>query len=300
MLFRSGHEAWATDLRAPEGAASAPSDGQIILGRLDVRRRADISAWFRRVAPELVVHLAAETDVDLCQARPSHAHKTNARGTRLVAQACQEANTPLAYVSTAGVFDGEKDDAYVEEDAPNPIAVYGLSKLEGEHHVRALARRHYIVRSGWMVGGGDKDHKFVAKILHQIREGATTIYAVGDRLGTPTYALDFARCFTRLIATEGYGLYHMAGRGRGTRYEVARVILEVLGLARSVKLVEVDSAFFRESFPAPRPRSEWLRNLMLQRRGLDTMRPWEEALEDYLLTSFGDLREGRRGAPPSS
>src|SRR5439155_3957761 len=125
----------------------------------------------------------------------------NALGTEIVARACQTADLPMAYVSTAGVFDGTKTEAYTEEDPAIPIHVYGASKLEGERHVQCTLERSYIVRAGWMVGGGDRDHKFVAKILHQLDDGARTLYAVDDKWGTPTYAPDFSSCFSRLVQT---------------------------------------------------------------------------------------------------
>lgn len=288
-LVKAGHVVTPTDidLREPMpwrqlGAAQAP------IGKLDVRSRDDIAAWFERALPEFVVHLAAETDVDVCERDADHAYLTNAIGTKHVAIACRAANLPLAYVSTAGVFDGAKDEPYIEYDAAYPINNYGRSKLEGERYTQTFLDRFYVVRAGWMVGGGPKDHKFVAKILQQLAGGAKTIYAVGDKLGTPTYAPDFAACFAALITTESFGLYHMACRGRGTRYDVARKILTVLG-RDDVKLEEVGSDFFKDEYPAPRPRSEMMRNLMLDLQGLNTMRDWEIALEEYLGTAFSDL-----------
>ncbi|HEY7520828.1 MAG TPA: SDR family oxidoreductase [Methylomirabilota bacterium] len=301
-LAAAGHDVYPTDIRTPpvgDGGTPGPR-----FGHLDVRSRTEITEWFDRVQPDFVMHLAAETDVDLCQAQPDHAYATNAIGTKHVALACQAAGLPLTYVSTAGVFDGEKDEPYVEFDAARPIAVYGASKLAGEQYVQTFLSRFYVVRAGWMIGGGEIDHKFVGKILHQLDEGATTLYAVTDKLGTPTYAPDFAACLVRLMETGSYGLYHMACRGYGTRYDVAKKILEILGRTDHVELVPVGSEHFREQYPAPRPRSEMMRNLMLDLQGLNTMRPWQDALDDYLARLLpkradaaqpsGDLNLARR------
>lgn len=289
-LAQAGHEVVPTDIRLPAHNVWAQARLPVPdMGYLDVRSPEQIAEWIARVQPQMVMHLAAETDVDRCEAEPDHAYLTNALGTKHVALACLSSDLPLVYISTAGVFDGEKDGAYTEFDRAIPINIYGSSKLAGEDYVRTFLRRFYIIRAGWMVGGGDKDHKFVAKILQQLNGGANTLYVVTDKLGTPTYAPDFARCLTELIKTGSYGLYHMACLGRGTRYDVARKILEVLGRT-DVKLVEVGSDYFRESYPAPRPRSEMMRNMMLDLQGLNTMRDWETALEEYLLTAFADLR----------
>lgn len=283
-LIDAGHTVVPTDRRTDElmpWGAGGPG-----LGRLDVRSRADVAAWCRRIEPDLIVHLAAETDLEWCESNADDAYHTNALGTKHIVLASRELGVPVAYVSTAGVFDGLKEGAYIEYDTPKPINVYGNSKYEGERYVERFSDRFYIVRAGWMVGGGVKDHKFVAKILNQLREGATTIYAVGDKLGTPTYAPDFALCFSRLIETDSYGLYHMACEGMGSRYDVAKKILEATGRS-DVDLIEVGSDFFQDRFWAPRPRSEIMRNLVLDLQGLNTMRPWPVALEEYLHTAFG-------------
>jgi dTDP-4-dehydrorhamnose reductase len=286
-LTAAGHDVVATDIdlsaRRPWGRPGPRIDP------LDVRSRDDVRAGFAATGPDAVVHLAAETSLERCDAEPDHAWLTNTIGTKYVALACRRAAVPLLYVSTAGVFDGTKDGPYTEFDRPNPINTYGASKLEGEHVVRALVDEHFVVRAGWMVGGGaGKDHKFVARIVAQLRAGATTIHAVGDKLGTPTYAPDFARCSLGLLGSGLYGLYHMVCGGGGSRYDVAARILEVLG-RDDVELVEVGSDHFADEFPSPRPRSEVMRNLTLDLQGMNTMRPWPVALAEYLHAEFGDL-----------
>src|SRR5258708_35450919 len=131
-LVRAGHEVHATDLRIPEREpwpelmAQRPR-----MGQLDVRSSGQIAAWFATVHPQFGMHLAAETDVDLCQEQPEHAFATNALGTKHVALACQAADVRMVYISTVGVFDGEKPAPYTEFDEPNPINLYGRSKLAG-------------------------------------------------------------------------------------------------------------------------------------------------------------------------
>lgn len=122
-----------------------------------------------------------------------------------------------------------------------------------------------------MVGGGEKDKKYVAKIIKQINEGAKEIYAVTDKLGTPTYAPDFSKVLSKLLRTNQYGLYHLARKGSGTSYDVARKILEFLGRT-DIEPIPVTSEFFSKTYPAPRPRLEMMRNFMLDLRGMNTMR----------------------------
>jgi dTDP-4-dehydrorhamnose reductase len=288
-LVRQGHLVFATDLIPDRNLPFGPRAP--LLEQLDVRRRTDVQKLIEEVQPRLVVHLAALTDLEECEADYDAAYATNAVGTKHVALACQEAGITMAYVSTAGVFDGEKEQPYTEYDAPNPINAYGASKLEGERYVEHFVSRHFIVRAGWMVGGGRKDHKFVAKVIAQLKDGARVIHAVGDKLGTPTYAPDFVQCFGTLIESGSFGLYHMACRGAGSRYDVAERILQALG-RDDVDLVEVTSDFFKDDYPAPRPASEMMRNLVLELQGMNTMRDWRESLDEYLSTAFEDLGLG--------
>jgi dTDP-4-dehydrorhamnose reductase len=274
----AGHEVHATDLE-PREVVGLP------MSRLDVRVYSEVVGTVERLRPDLVLHLAAETDLEVCEASPDHAYQTNTLGTHNVAVACQAGGIPIVYISTAGVFDGEKNSGpYDEFDLPRPINVYGSSKYEGELLVLRLVPRHFVIRAGWMVGGLDRDHKFVAKVIEQIRTGATTIRAVTDKLGTPTYTQDFALNMLALIETPFYGRYHMACLGEGSRYDVAREIVDFYG-RDEIHVVPVTSEAFAAQYPAPRPRSEMMRNYMLELRGLNQMRPWREALREYLTVA---------------
>ena len=252
------------------------------LKHLDVREPAAVRAAVADLKPDVVLHLAAATDVDRCEQEPDWAYHTNAIGTQNVALACQASNVPLVYVSTAAVFGGEKAEPYIEFDVPRPANVYGVSKLAGEQIVASLLQRYYIVRAGWMIGGGARDKKFVGKIARLIVETPGPLRVVDDKLGSPTYAKDLLAGIRRLMETGHYGLYHMVNSGRCTRYDVALKVREVLGRPE-VAIVPVSSAHF--PLPAPRGRSEALRNLKLELLGFHA-RPWEEALREYVSTEI--------------
>jgi dTDP-4-dehydrorhamnose reductase len=271
----AGHSVLATDL-VPRPLPTLP------MTHLDVRNYDDVKKTILKRAPQIILHLAAETDLELCETDRDHAYLTNAVGTQNVALVADLCDIPLVYISTAGVFDGTKEGPYDEFDRPNPINAYGGSKYEGERFVERL-RRHYIVRAGWMIGGYERDHKFVAKVLDQLASGATTLHAVTDKLGTPTYTKDFANNLLALIETPLYGLYHMTCEGGGTRYDVATEIVAALG-RNDVEVLPATSEMFSEYF-APRPQSEMMRNYMLELRGLNQMRPWRDALRAYLSSS---------------
>lgn len=275
ILKDCGHTVMATDLNYLDG----------IDLQLDVRDLPHLLEAVREFKPDTLIHLAAETDLETCEARVDYAYQENCIGTQNACVACLNLDIPLAYISTAGVFDGKKDGPYTEFDQPNPVNVYGASKLQGEKVVRDLIHRHFVVRAGWMVGGGSRDKKFVHKIISQIEDGQNEIHAVTDRKGTPTYAPAFSRMLEKIIRMKIYGTYHLACRGEATRYEVTEEILRILGRS-DIKLTPVTSDYFKEEYFAPRPYSESLTNYVLELRSLNDMPLWADALEEYLRESF--------------
>ncbi len=188
---------------------------------------------------------------------------------------------PYVYISTAGIFGGERD-LYNDFHAPNPLSVYAQSKYYGEQYVRNSVRKHYVLRAGWMMGGGPgKDKKFINKIYKQICVGAKELFVVDDKLGTPTYTVDFANGLCGIVESEQYGLYNQVCNGAASRYVVAGEFVRLMGLADKVKVTVVPSDYFKEQYFAPRPASEKLVNLKLNQRGLNLMRDWEVCLQEY-------------------
>lgn len=257
------------------------------IGFLDVRDLGAMIDVSEKHRPEMLFHLAAETDLERCETDVDYAFAENYIGTQNACAVCNRLDIPLVYISTAGVFDGVKTEPYTEFDKPNPINVYGLSKFLGEQIVRETVPEHFIVRAGWMVGGGVRDKKFVHRIVEQLDTGAKAIYAVGDKFGTPTYAKTFSAVLSKLIRTRLHGTYHLACKGRASRYDVAAEILRILGRT-DVKLEMVGSDFFKEQFFAPRPRSEEMRNYVLDLRSMNEMPQWQDAIRDYLSENFKD------------
>jgi dTDP-4-dehydrorhamnose reductase len=245
---------------------------------LDVRNADAVAEAVRDARPDAILHLAAATDVDACERRPDDALAVNAAGTEHVARAARDAGAILVYTSSAAVFDGEKPEPYVETDATSPANAYGRSKLAGEQAVERTLERFFVVRAGWLVGGGAYDRKFVGKIVELILRGERHLRAVDDKLGSPTYAPDLLRGIRRLLETNAFGVYHMVNPAPATRYEIALAVAETLGA--DVEVEPVSSDVF--PLPAPRGRSEAMRNERLEQLGLDLMPPWRERLAHYL------------------
>lgn len=246
--------------------------------KLDVRNLNEVLNFVRRYKPDLIFHLAAETDVDKCELNRDYAFQTNFEGTKNVAIACKETDIPIVYISTGAVFDGAKSAGYTENDLPNPLNIYGKSKLEGEKFISALLTKYYIARAGWMIGGYKKDKKFVWKII-QLLGTQKEIPVVVDKVGSPTFTGDFAKGLLTIISTGRYGIYHCVNKGICSRFDIASKIVEFLG-KKDVVLKPVTSDAF--ALPAPRANSEALINYNLSLLGLDNIRPWEDALKEYL------------------
>jgi dTDP-4-dehydrorhamnose reductase len=252
----------------------------------DFRDFADYAQKVNAFAPDVLMHIGAFTDLEYCENNPKAAFETNARSVEHAATIANAHGILLVYISTAGIFDGAKSH-YDDWDKPNPLGVYARSKYQGELTVLNTVAKHYVFRAGWMMGGGPaKDKKFVNKLMKQLADGAVTLRIVDDKLGTPTYTIDFARNIERVVTAGAYGLYNMVCAGETSRLEVAREILACLGLSDRVAIEAVSSDYFATEYFAPRPACERLINRKLQLCGLDLMRDWRVALREYLLTNY--------------
>ena len=242
----------------------------------DISQEAAVQKAFRDLRPEFVFHLAAFTDVDGCEANPQKAEQVNALGTRNVARACAEIGAVLLYVSTDYVFDGSMERPYREDDAPNPISVYGQSKLGGEQHVQSLLARHFVVRSSWLYGPRGKN--FVATIL-KVAQERDELRVVSDQRGSPTYTEHLAVKLAQMVQVQSYGIYHVTGAGNCSWFEFAQAILELGGLER-VHVVPISTQ--ESGRRARRPANSVLENRRLVESHLGALPHWKEGLAHYL------------------
>lgn len=248
---------------------------------MDVRDAALVMDTVADLQPAVVFHLAALTEVDECERDPDASFLTNTIGTQNVALACQAHDATMVYISTNSVFDGSKCEPYTEFDTPNPQSWYSMSKYQGELIVEKLLDKYYIARAGWMFGGGPEDKKFVAKII-ELARSRDKLTVVDDKFGSPTYTYDISDAVEQLTHTGFYGTYNTVNTGGYcSRYEFAQKILEYAQVTNCA-LEPVSSARF--PLPAHRPRMEAARNYNLELRGLNWMRPWNEALQAYIET----------------
>ena len=255
---------------------------------LDFRDFNRYAADVREFQPDYLFHIGAYTDLEWCEENKDETMLVNDMCVEIAVSIANELNIPIVYISTAGIFDGKKEE-YDELDIPNPLDMYAKAKYAGERYVIENANRYFILRAGWMMGGGpEKDKKFIQKIMKQLKEGKKELNIVNDKDGTPTYTIDFARTLKNVIEYGYYRLYNCVCEGMTSRLEVCEEMLKILGLEDEVKINPVSSDFFKKEYFANRPPCERLVDRRLNILGLNKMRPWKEALKEYLNEYYKD------------
>jgi dTDP-4-dehydrorhamnose reductase len=237
---------------------------------------------------DVVVNTAAMHHVENCEQDPVQAFAVNALGARNLAIVTRDLRAALVHVSTDYVFDGSKDEPYLESDAPLPVNVYGTSKLAGEYFVRTLNPRHFVLRTSALYGMHPCRAKgglnFVDLMLKLARERGR-VRVVDNEFVSPTPTIDLARQILKLSTSDAYGLYHATAEDSCSWHEFAR---EIFSVADVDVTLEIASS---TEFPAkvPRPRYSVLENRELNQRGLSVFEPWQLGLTKY-LSATGNSR----------
>lgn len=226
---------------------------------------------------ELVINCAAHTNVDAAEDDPGPAFAINALLPGLVGTACRRTAIPLVHISSTGCYGAWKDEAYSEEDAPQPTTVHHRSKLSGEGAVRESGAEHLIVRTGWLFGGAaDSPKNFVWKRMVEA-SGADRMTSDASQRGNPTSVDDVARQVLHAMYAGCRGTVNAVSQGSATRYDYVRRVVEAAGLACSV---EPTTTPFKRA--AQVSSNEAATNLRLGLLGLDVMPAWEDAVDGYV------------------
>ena len=226
--------------------------------------------------PRFVFNCAAYTNVDGCESHRDEAFAVNANGAGNAAASAARVGARLIHVSTDFVFDGSLRRPYEETDPPAPLSVYGKSKLAGEEAVAERGGHWAIARTAWLYGGHN-GRNFVDLMVRLCRE-KDVLKVVTDQVGSPTWSADLARALVAMAKQNVEGIFHTANAGACTRFEWVERIVEYAGLV--TRLVPADSAAFPR--PATVPLYSALNVSKLRRETGHVMRPWTEALRDYL------------------
>ena len=241
---------------------------------LDITNMNQVKSVLTNNRIDIVINCAAYTAVDNCETDIENAYKVNAIGPKNLAIICEEIGAKLVQISTDYVFDGESPEPRREDDLTGPKTMYGKSKLLGEEYVKTFCKKHFIVRTAWLYGKGNNFVQTMLKLAQTNKE----ISVVGDQYGSPTSTKDLASGIIGLMTTDYYGTFHGVCNGECSWYDFAVKIFELKDINVVVNKVTSEE-FIR---PAKRPKYSVLENFMLNLYDLNSFRPWEEALEDYL------------------
>lgn len=242
---------------------------------LDITDEQAVGEYLTTLEPDVVINAAAYTNVDGAEDEPDEADAVNGHAVGNLAVTCADADIPLLHVSTDYVFEGTKKEGYSEEDEPaNPVSAYGRSKLLGETLLKETGKNFWLVRTAWLFGIQGKN--FVDSIRERAR-AESALRVVADQHGSLTYAKDLARALRELIRDRvPYGAYHLVNSGVATWADVAEEIVRLLDLR--IPIEPISSA----EYPAKARRPSWS---VLRNTKRPPLRPWQEALADYLRDS---------------
>lgn len=251
------------------------------IDELDLTKPGTISNSIERIRPDAILHLAAFTDMLLCEQNPGLAYLINVVGTYYLAKISFEKKLPIIYLSTGAVFDGQKKEPYNEDDRPMPINAYGVSKWLGELAVKNVNPDSLVVRTGWLFGGGmGIDKKFVKSCFEKFKQGEI-LTATSDRQGSPTYTVDLLAAIEQLIKKRARGVVHVVNDGAVSYFDIAKAVKEYGGFDSEIKPVKAAEV---ESPELKRGKMEALMSNKLK------LRPWREALREYVQRLFDETQ----------
>ena len=232
-----------------------------------------------------IVNCAAYTAVDKAEDEPELAFKINAEGPENIAEIAKQKGAKLIHISTDYVFDGTKKDAYTETDTPNPLGVYGKSKLQGEINIQRTLKEYFILRTAWLYG--KHGNNFIYTMLRLFKE-RDEIRVVGDQFGAPTYAPDLAQAIIKIIQinSETYGIYHFTSEGKTTWYDFA---CQIYNTSKQQGILTKDTALLKittDQYPtkAKRPQNSYLSKEKIQKVFNVDVQPWQHGLNDFLIS----------------
>lgn len=266
--------------RLPGLARASPSPITVIAAnhaQVDITQDSDTSRFIAQEMPDVIVNCAAFTNVDACETQRREAFAVNATGTKNIALAGREIGAKLIHISTDFVFDGTKNESYVETDQPNPVSLYGKSKLEGEFAIQETSEKYAIIRTAWLYGHYKKN--FVTTML-DLGNKHRSVSVVTDQVGSPTYTADLSYAIWNVILKDLQGIYHVTNTGTCSRYEWARKIFELTG--DQVSVHPIKTVDFKRAATVPENSS--LNCSKYTTASGHTMRAWQGALEEYLGT----------------
>lgn len=254
MLEKEGHQFWATNSKI-----------------FDITNKKLAEEIMNKVSLDLIIHLAAYTNIDQAEVSKEEAFNVNHIGTKNMAHIAKKLDVPIIYISSDSVFDGGKNTPYKTTDKTSPVNIYGLSKLKGEEEIRRLTKKHYILRTSTLYGKGGKNYVDTMITFSML---SNSISVVDDQILAPTWTKDLSDEIIKIINEKRpYGTYHVASSGEAKWSDFTRKIFEIK--KRNIDVMSIEKSDFPR--PAKRPRYSVLDSENI-------LPDWEASLEKYLMS----------------
>ena len=245
---------------------------------LDITNKQKLESYFSNNELDYCINCAAYTAVDLAEEQSELAYAVNAEGPKNIAMLCLKYNIKLIHISTDFVFDGQQRTPYSETDAPNPLSVYGASKLQGERNIQDVMENYFIVRTSWLYSEYGKNFM---KTMLKLSETRDQISVVSDQIGSPTYAGDLAEGLIKIVLSSSisYGIYHYSNGGIVSWYDFAVEIFKQFGKTIEVKPIKT------KDYPtaAKRPKYSVLDTTKIKNNFYCTINDWQTSLNKITL-----------------
>jgi dTDP-4-dehydrorhamnose reductase len=244
---------------------------------LDINDKQQLESYFLKNEFDYCINCAAYTAVDLAEEQSDLAYAVNAEGPKYLAEVCQKHQVTLIHISTDFVFDGQKRIPYLETDAPNPLSVYGASKLQGERSIQETTEAYFIIRTSWLYSEYGKNFM---KTMLSLSETLNEISVVSDQIGSPTYAGDLAEVLIQIVlsSSTNYGVYHYSNSGTISWYDFAVEIFKQFGKTIEVKPIKT------KDYPtaAKRPKFSALNTIKIENNFDCTIKDWQRSLNKVI------------------
>lgn len=237
----------------------------------DITNKEEVRNWIIKIKPNIVINSAAYTDVDECEYNKKLAFDVNGYAVGNLAKICNKVSSSLVHISTDYIFYGKSTKGYKENSKPNPINIYGKSKLLGETLLKKYTKKYFLIRTSWLYGKNGKN--FVNTMLDKAKK-EKILRVVDDQFGCPTYTKDLAEKISKeIINSKNYGTYHITNSGHCSWFEFAKEILKLIN--KKNKIIPISSRELKR--PTLRPKISILLNTKLP-----SLRNWKRALKAYL------------------
>jgi len=281
-LFLTG----ASGILGTDIAAEFKKNNWEVLGfnskEIDITNFEDVRSKVGSFKPDVIIHSAAMTNVDLCEDDKKAAFLANVIGSHNLSLAANANNCKIVYISSCGVYGNGKKTPHSETDRTEPINYHHYTKLLGEERIKEHNSNFVIIRPGWLFGGSVNHRKNFVEARRKEAANNPILKSAADKFGSPTYTLDVAKQILAILNADLFGTFNVVNDVAASRFDYVSAIIETLGLNNTMEPVQ-SNQFPRK---ANMPDNEVLENAHLNLRGISLMRSWKDALKDYISTTY--------------